>query len=642
MTARVAGLAAGCALFGALAGAAAMILFYALFPTLIVEMSHDRPGVLQGFYKGERDGELTFAWSSERGELPLSGLDRNVGWQATIRLRGARQNPATLPIVTVLADGIALASHQTSNDFEDIVVTVPERPGRVRGLTLTILSSNTFVPGPGDPRRLGVQVDRITLAPARLGAFPPRRAVAAAAAAAAVFGAIFGLLGATATTAVGAATVLAAAQAVVLRQGLGPFASWLGTVDKLAVGIGLSLLLLTFVIERWRGERLRNTARFAMMFTGSVLYLKLLVLLHPDKWLIDAVFHAHRLEAVMGGSYVFTSIAPGGYLFPYPVALYVTAEPLAWIVSDHVLLLRLVAAGVEAVSALFFYWMIVRGSGDRLEGAVAVAVLQLMPLGFGVLAAANLTNVFGQAMALIAMSLVTIAAVTPERSWPLLVGGGVATLVALLSHTSTFATLVGMLAMASLLLILFGTGTAKRSGVRIAVMLAIAASLAVGGYYSRFGPTYRAEYARIRGEVAGSPQAAAPSSAALYQPGGASVVSRGTAVPELVLRQFTWPFALLAAVGLFVGWRSRSDPFRLVVMGWLGACLVFLVLGVLTPVDFRHYYAAMPAVALLAARGIVWLWRSGPSARAAAAGLAAAGALIGINYWLIVLGTPLF
>ena len=308
-------------------------------------------------------------------------------WDATLRVRGARSNPASLPIVTILADGAPLTSRPTSNEFQDIAVTIPERPGRARGLTLSIVSSNTFVPGPGDRRELGVQVDRITLEPVGRSAFPPRRSVFVAALASLVFGVVFGLLGATATTAVGAATLLAVGQAAVLRVGLGPFSPWLTMVDQLAGGIGLALLASAAVIERWRGERLRNTARFAMMFTGSALYLKLLVLLHPDKWLIDAVFHAHRLENVMAGNYFFTSIAPGGYTFPYPIALYVTALPLARIVTDHVLLLRLVTAAAEALSALFFYWMIVRGSGDRLAAAVAVAVLQLMPLGFGVLAA---------------------------------------------------------------------------------------------------------------------------------------------------------------------------------------------------------------------------------------------------------------
>jgi hypothetical protein len=247
-------------------------------------------------------------------------------------------------------------------------------------------------------------------------------------------------------------------------------------VDQLAGGIGLALLAAAAVIERWRGERLRNTARFAMMFTGSALYLKLLVLLHPDKWLIDAVFHAHRLENVMAGNYFFTSIAPGGYTFPYPIALYVTALPLARIVTDHVLLLRLVAAAAEALSALFFYWMIVRGSGDRLAAAVAVAVLQLMPLGFGVLAAANLTNVYGQAVALIAMTLVTVAVVTSESPWPAIVTAGcrdVRGLPVAHEHVRDAGRHAGGL---GLLLVVLGEPPTRRAGVRVLAMLLVASA----------------------------------------------------------------------------------------------------------------------------------------------------------------------
>ena len=634
--------ALGCGVFGALAGAAAMILLYSLNAGLVVEMSHDRPGLLRGFYNGEREGDLTFAWTTGRAELPLAGLERNVAWDATIRVRGGRSDPASLPIVTILADGAPLASRPTSNEFQDISVTVPERPGRARGLTLSIVPSNTFVPGPGDRRELGVQVDRITLEPVGRSAFPPRRSVFVAALASLVFGVVFGLLGATATTAIGAATLLAVGQAAVLRVGLGPFAPWLTMVDQLAGGIGLALLASAAVIERWRGERLRNTARFAMMFTGSALYLKMLVLIHPDKWLIDAVFHAHRLEKVMAGSYLFTSIAPGGYTFPYPVALYVTALPLARIVTDHVLLLRLVAASAEAVSALFFYWMIVRGSGDRLTAAVAVAVLQLMPLGFGVLAAANLTNAYGQAAALVAMTLVTVMAVTSELALPVVVIATLVTFVAFLSHTSTFATLTGMLAVSGLLLVVLGESSTRRAGLRVLAMLFIASALAVALYYAHFMPTYRTELSRIQGEVAGT-TAEAPSSPQLYQPGGASIPSRAAAVPRTAATYYTWPFAVLAIIGV-VGWRERlRDPFWIVVNGWLLACLAFLVLGVLTPIDFRHYYAAMPAIAILAAHAVVTLWRkdAGPW-RAIAAGLAGLGAGIGVNHWLRIIGTPLF
>jgi hypothetical protein len=286
--------------------------------------------------------------------------------------------------------------------------------------------------------------------------------------------------------------------------------------------------------------------------------------------------------------------------------------------------------------------MIVRGSGDRLAAAVAVAVLQLMPLGFGVLAAANLTNVYGQAVALIAMTLVTVAVVTSESPWPAIVTAAVVTFVAFLSHTSTFATLAGMLAVAGLLLVVLGEPPTRRAGVRVLAMLFVASALAISLYYAHFMPTYRTEWARIRGEVAGT-TTETPASTQLYQPGGASIPARAAAVPRTAAAYYTWPFLVLAIIGV-VGWRERlRDPFWIVVNGWLLACLAFLALGVLTPVDFRHYYAAMPAVAILAAHAVVTMWRKeGGPWRAIAAGLAGLGAGIGVNHWLRIIGTPLF
>jgi hypothetical protein len=641
MIRRVALAAAG-ALFGGLAGAAALILLYTYAPALVINMAHDRPGLLRGFYKSERSGDVTFAWTSDRGDLRLPGIDRNVEWIVRARVRGARPEAASLPEVTLLADGVVLARRNTSNAFEDIEAVVPVRIGLIRGLTLTIASSNTFVPGGGDPRTLGIQVDRIILTPARHGVFPPRRAVAAAALASGIFGAIFGLLGATAATAVWAATLLAVAQAAVLRLGLGPFAPWLSTIDWLAAGIGTVLLATVMAIERWRGEPLRHTARFALMFTGCALFLKLLVLLHPDKYLIDAMLHAHRLQAVMDGKYVFTSIAPGGYTIPYPIGLYVAALPFARIVPDHVLLLRVIAAGAEAVSAVFLYWMLARTSRERLAAAVAAAIVQLMPLGFGVLAAANLTHVFAQATAVIAMALVAVALAESDR-WRIVLAG-VATLVAFLSHASTFAMLTGMLTSAGVLVWVAAESPGpRRQARRILVMVLVTIGLAVALCYGRFGPTFGGDYARTRGEVAGSATAARLSSLRSYQPGGASIPSRAQAVPRLAGAYFTWPFLVLSLAGLGLGFRARRrDPCWLVVCGWMLACAGFLVPGVVTPTDFRHYYAAMPAVSILAALAAVYGWQAGGPLRVLATTLTLAGTAVGVNHWLGILEARVF
>jgi hypothetical protein len=174
-------------------------------------------------------------------------------------------------------------------------------------------------------------------------------------------------------------------------------------------------------------------------------------------------------------------------------------------------------------------------------------------------------------------------------------------------------------------------------------MLVVAIAIAIALYYGRFGPTYRAEFARIRAEVSGGPEARRPASAALYQPGGKSIPSRAMAVPTLVGNFFTWPFTVLAGVGLALGIRSkRRDACWLTICGWLVACSGFLVLGILTPLDFRHYYAALPAVAVLAAVAAVQWWHAGGNWRVAAAGLTLGGAAIGVNRWLGMIGGRIF
>ena len=54
--------------------------------------------------------------------------------------------------------------------------------------------------------------------------------------------------------------------------------------------------------QHWRGRPLRNTARFAAAFSAGALFLKLLVLLHPNMPVGDAMFHAHRFQGVLAAT----------------------------------------------------------------------------------------------------------------------------------------------------------------------------------------------------------------------------------------------------------------------------------------------------------------------------------------------------
>jgi hypothetical protein len=62
-------------------------------------------------------------------------------------------------------------------------------------------------------------------------------------------------------------------------------------------------------------------------------------------------------------------------------------------------------------------------------------------------------------------------------------------------------------------------------------------------------------------------------------------------------------------------------------------CALYLIVGVLTPLDMRHYLAVIPALALLAAAGASWWWQSGGAARIIAALVLAWIVWTGVETW---------
>jgi hypothetical protein len=218
-------------------------------------------------------------------------------------------------------------------------------------------------------------IDLVTLRPDGF-ALPPPGAFTGAAAAGAALGAAIGLLGAAPGLAIGGAVLLAAGQAAVLARGFGPFTNAPDVAARLAVAIGAALVVLALALERFRGQPLRNTARFAVAFAAGTLFLKLLVQFHPDMPIGDALFQAHRFQEVLRGNYYFTSIAPGNYLFPYAPGLYVAARPFADLVGRElgdVKLLRTEVAVTDAVVGAMLYFAVARGRGDRQAAALATA-----------------------------------------------------------------------------------------------------------------------------------------------------------------------------------------------------------------------------------------------------------------------------
>ena len=598
------GRAAAAAILAALLGAAWVALFYAWHPALVLELDRDLPRNVSGLYPVERDDAsgVTFAWTGNEAVLRLPGIDRSVAWTLDLRMRGGRP-PDANPDVAVVVDGVTVSTHRAVPEWSDVRVTIPARPER-RGLTLGLRSSATFVPGPGDPRPLGVMLDRISLTPDGI-VVVPRPALVATAAASAAMGAGIALLGVTAGSAIGSAVLLSAGVSMIVARGFGPFTDYPGTVSQ--TGLWIAIVLAAGALVAQYRRPLRNTARFAAAFSAAALLLKLLVLLHPNMPVGDAMFHAHRFQGVLAGNLYFTSIAPGGYSFPYPPGLYVFASLFAGMVrrgAADMALLRTVATAADAVAGLFLYWIVMRAWGNRLAAAMAVALYHLSPVGLAVLTTGNLTNAFAQALAVGALGLMGAGRARAGTFAAL----ALVLAASYLSHTSTLAIVFVATVATAMLFLLRGGPSMRRVAAGVAVATLAAAVLAVAVYYAHFMDTYRAELARIGRETA----------TASADAGGRTIGDRLKLVPYSIGAYMGAPVLLFAFVGAVeLARRRETDRLALALAGWALSCLLFLAIGIVTPVDMRHYLAAVPVLAITAGYGATWAWNEGwPTHRA--------------------------
>jgi len=265
-----------------------------------------------------------------------------------------------------------------TNEFQDVPIVLPRRSSS--GAVVTITSSSTIVPGPSDPRTLGVQLDRVTCAPQDGRPWPPSATIVYAGLISAIFGAAFVLAGLPVRLALAAVTTLAAFQALPLSAGPAPYIPFAETVIWFAIWICIGAVALVAALDRWRPVALETSARMAIALSAAVLYLKILGLVHPSKLVIDAVFHAHRLEWVMAGRYYFTQPMPGGVTFPYAIGLYVFAAPWTILTHDYVTLLRVIACAAQVAAGALLYPVIVKAWNDRAAALMAVVLFNLVPL----------------------------------------------------------------------------------------------------------------------------------------------------------------------------------------------------------------------------------------------------------------------
>lgn len=609
-------------------GAAAFIVAPAavsrLQPPVIIDFSADPPPQLTaGFYPAEHTPDATwFAWTQGAFGIALPTLDRTTAWTVTLRISGSRPDGTTPEIVTNVDGAVRDRSTLPAAGFVDKTYTIDPRPGGGRGLAIAWTVSPTFVPGPGDTRVLGAQVDEIRIAPVGSG---PRvvldRNVLLTVGV--IAGAAMGALALPWLAGSGLLIFFALATSFIVTRGLGPFVSF--PWSPIGAATIVSAIVTTMTLQA------RTTsARLVVAITGMTVALQLLLLTHPDMPIGDAIFHTHRFQDVLGGHYLFASLAPGNYQFPYPIGLYLFARPFAVLTPttpDRMMLLRVIVVTVDACASALLYRLVMRWRNDEIAAVGSVVAFHLLPLSFGVIVTANLTNVFAQSLGtvtlVVAGALAVIWSSGPAAKHQRLAGWtGVALLAAIaasafLSHTSTFAVLGAQLMFAGAALAI-SSDRAQRPAGRLLMISAIAAlALAIVVYYAYFMDVYRTAFTRIASETGHATAAA----------GGRTPLTRLVELPRGLAVTFGVPAMLLAIAGTIAILKDRRpSPIATLLGMWLAACGLFMIVGIVTPVDLRHLLAALPVIGILAAIGFASLWRAGITARVA--GLAAAAWMV--------------
>ena len=639
---KIAGLA-GCA--AAVVAAAATVAVYQSRPDIRLNMDRRLPPGVKGFYPLERQGATSFAWSSGSVRLEFDHVDRRGPWACradVINWRPPSAGPAT---VQVQAGGSTLLDRQVGEPKATLAFTIPAAP-EDSGLDVVIGVSPTFRPGPHDPRDLGLAFDTFLCEPASgFSPWPAAAVIGRASAAAGIAGTVIGITGLPALAAVGASVGVALAQSWSLASGGAAHSLALPPAFLLVTLFGLFCLLPVALASGLRRVPLSTAARLAVVVSACGFYLKLVFLLHPDKDVVDAVFHAHRFDWVLAGRFYFTQLSTSATPFPYAIGLYVFSAPWSLLTADHVTLLRIVVCASEAVAGALLYPLILRAWGDRATGVMAVLLFHLLPLPYAVVGNANLTNAFGQSVALVTM----IAAISWrfEPRGPLALAGLTALAsLAFLSHVGTLAFLLPTMVTLAALFFVAGGGAFRTPARYVLAAAGLALVLAVGLYYGHFGSVYRPHVEQAWAAVTGTASADAPPTTASGLP--LAVPERKASPLRLGVRgaldqtrgSLGGPIITLALAGAwFLLIRKRADRLVLGLAAWTIACASFLAWSAVRTVDplyvqdawefvGRVELATSPAAAILAACGATWTWRSGRVLRAVC------GLLVAAAWWV--------
>jgi hypothetical protein len=545
---------------------------------------------VEGFHPRERAEGKYFRWTDESSFVELHHLPRRGTFEVDLVLKTIRPAGADLPSLAFTANGVTLRRARAFPGVSTYRLDVPSSTSRLR----LGIESETFESG---GRKLGVQVLGVTV---KLGGQRPSWLVPALflsltamliAAAGVVCRLPLGVAG-------GAGLLLGLALVHLTTLQAALFSSYPRDVSILAGFVLAAAALIRLGLDRlaWleRGE-----SSVAAGILAFVLLLKLGAVTYPLTLSSDAEFQANRMRQFLQGNLHPTSETQHDppFRFPYPVALYAVAAPLAKLGVDLVPSLEVVTALFDVVVSgllLFLGW---RFLDDFRAGAIAAVLYPLVPMNVLSFSAGNFTNIFAVSMLATAFSALLLTHGGGSRR--AIVAFLLTTFLALTAH---FGMLIEGIVLWPVWLLLLGLAPAPssgdRGGLRLLSLAAAAAFLAAGLYYLGYLELFTSQFRR------------------------AAEGNAGPAAGDTLLiaaEQLGWVLLATAILGslAFVR-RPLAGALAAAVSGWLLVTAFFLGADLVTPLEIRYWLQALPLLAFLAGAYLSRAWDRGVVGKTAA------------------------
>ncbi|MGC9023268.1 MAG: hypothetical protein ACP5NB_00300 [Chloroflexia bacterium] len=632
-----------------------LLLFLAgqVGPPLTLEVG-ERPDemFLSGFYEPERVAGSSFRWSTGEGRLDIPALG-SAPYRLNLRLAAPRPAGTPPPLLSLIQGGHLLLETTVEPVPQVYSLLLPAEALSPGNLALE-WRCETFSPGEGDPRMLGVVLDRLEVwrAGRPLALLPPETYLWPLAAVLLTV-LLARRLGWPRQVALGAG----AAGALVLAALL----AW--TRPFLAPGLALFPLTLACsyllhalfrkplhrLLTRSGGKPSLPVERALWSVVLFFLAVRLAGALHPAMETWDLCFHFHRLQDVARGEPFFTIVSGEwrGLQTLYLPSLYLVLAPFWAVFGGRLVPLQVAAVLLDTSAALPVAYLAGRLLGWGRATWLAPFLYLTLPQSYIIFSWGVVANIFGQWLLLLLLAFLFSPAGRLSRRPAWMLAAALLTL-GLLSHPGTVLLTAALLGgWFFLAWWLPRPGGLPRPAVgRWAGAALGALGLVTALYYSHFVPTM---WESLQAMGQGSN---------LEQPRQGGILVRGPVIdPELGLQAVevstwgeavlaggrevaaearayydTWPLLLALAALPGLAGEQRAPAVRLLGLAFTTA-LFFAIIGLALNLYVRYMYFLLPFVAL----GAAW-WPARWSRRGRAGRLTALLAglyllFLGLSFW---------